>query len=43
MAKKQTVNKKNTEYHRAVRRNQFIFGIVAVLIILSMALSLVQY
>ncbi len=43
MAKKTETNKKNNEFHRSQRRNQILFGIVAVLIILSMALSSIQY
>lgn len=37
---KNTKNEKNDHYSRQVRRNQIIFGVVAVILILSMALSL---
>jgi len=45
MASKSKSNKveKNDYHSRQVRRNQVIFGFVAVILILSMALSMVQF
>ena len=38
---KHSKNEKNDYHTRQVRRNQIIFGVVAVILILSMTLSLV--
>ncbi len=45
MATKVKNNKQEkADYHtRQVRRNQIIFGVIAVILILSMALSLVKF
>jgi hypothetical protein len=45
MAVKSKNNKpEKTDYHsRQVRRNQIIFGVIAVILILSMALSMVKF
>jgi hypothetical protein len=40
---KNTKNDKNDYHSRQVRRNQVIFGFVAVILILSMALALVKF
>jgi hypothetical protein len=42
MAKKINQSKNNSEYHKQQRRNQIIFGFVAVILILSMSLSLIS-
>lgn len=43
MANKQSKPRKNTTsaQERAMRRNQIIFGVIAIILVLSMALSLV--
>jgi hypothetical protein len=45
MASKSKNNKseKNDAHSRQLRRNQIIFGVIAVILILSMALSLVKF
>jgi len=44
MPKKTTIKKSTDEvYNKQLRRNQFIFGIVAVILILSMGLSMVTF
>jgi hypothetical protein len=43
-AKSKNTKSEKTDYHsRQVRRNQVIFGFIAVILILSMALSLVKF
>lgn len=44
MAKNQNTKKQTDDlYKKQVKRNQFIFGIVAVILILSMGLSMVTF
>lgn len=44
MASKSKTKVEKTDYHsRQVRRNQMIFGFIAVILILSMALSMVNF
>ena len=40
---KNTKNDKNSYHARQLRRNQIIFGVVALILILSMALSMVKF
>jgi hypothetical protein len=43
-AKSKNMKSEKPDYHsRQVRRNQVIFGFIAVILILSMALSLVKF
>jgi hypothetical protein len=43
-SKSKNLKTEKNDYHsKQVRRNQMIFGFVAVLLILSMALSMVQF
>lgn len=42
--KEKTIKNEKVSYHaRQVRRNQIIFGVVAFILILSMALSMIKF